>query len=64
VLLSPLTTQEAALSSRIDGTQASLEEALEFKAFPREDLEAEKYSDIQEFTHCLAAIRNGSSAST
>ena len=32
VLLSPLSTQEAVLSSRIEGTQASLEEVLEYEA--------------------------------
>jgi hypothetical protein len=31
VLLSPLTTQEAVLSSRIEGTQATLGEVLEFR---------------------------------
>jgi len=32
VLLSPLTTREAVLSSRIEGTQASLEDVLEYEA--------------------------------
>ena len=32
VLLSPLSTQEAVLSSRIEGTQASMTEVLEFEA--------------------------------
>jgi Fic family protein len=32
VLLAPLTTQEAVLSSRIEGTQANLEEVLKFEA--------------------------------
>jgi len=32
VLLSPLTSQEAVLSSRIEGTQATLGEVLEFEA--------------------------------
>jgi Fic family protein len=36
VLLSPLTTREAVLSSRIEGTQASLEEVLEYEADFRE----------------------------
>ncbi len=34
VLLSPLTTNEAVLSSRIEGTQATLKEVLEFEANP------------------------------
>ena len=32
MLLSPLTTREAVLSSRIEGTQASLEEVLQYEA--------------------------------
>ncbi|WP_200873674.1 Fic/DOC family N-terminal domain-containing protein [Candidatus Magnetobacterium casense] len=32
VLLSPLTTHEAVLSSRIEGTQATMQEVLEFEA--------------------------------
>ena len=32
ILLSPLTTQEAVLSSRIEGTQASMGEVLEYEA--------------------------------
>ena len=32
VLLGPLTTQEAVLSSRIEGTQATMGEVLEFEA--------------------------------
>lgn len=36
VLLSPLTTQEAVLSSKIEGTQATLEEVLEYEANPKQ----------------------------
>ncbi len=39
VLLSPLTMQEAVLSSRIEGTQASIEEVLEYEADPTGKLE-------------------------
>ena len=39
VLLSPLTIQEAVLSSRIEGTQASIEEVLEFEAYSREPMD-------------------------
>ncbi|MBU0650308.1 Fic family protein [bacterium] len=46
ILLSPLTTQEAVLSSKIEGTQASLEEVLEYEAV--KDKNTEKYEDIQE----------------
>ena len=36
VLLSPLNTQEAVVSSKIEGTQATLEEVLEYEADPKE----------------------------
>ncbi len=46
VLLSPLTLREAVLSSRIEGTQATLQEVLFFEAIP--DAENPKRHDIQE----------------
>lgn len=46
LLLSPLTTQEAVLSSRIEGTQATLEEVLQYEAAPKK--QNEKYADIME----------------
>lgn len=46
VLLSPLTTHEAVLSSKIEGTQATLEEVLEYEASMR--IEEDKHEDIQE----------------
>jgi Fic family protein len=45
-ILSPLTTQEAVLSSKIEGTQASLEEVLEFEAKKNKNIP--KYEDIEE----------------
>ena len=48
VLLSPLTTKEAVLSSRIEGTQASLVEVFEFEASKQADIQTEKQKDIQE----------------
>lgn len=56
VLLSPLTTQEAVLSSRIEGTQASMEEVLEYEADPIEQIESSKYSDIKEIINYRKAI--------
>src|SRR3990167_1156100 len=58
VLLSPLTTQEAVLSSKIEGTQATLEEVLEFEA-SKEMLPAEgaKYADIQEIINYRQSMR-------
>jgi Fic family protein len=42
VFLSPLTTQEAVLSSRIEGTQATLEEVLGYEALPNKDIAKEQ----------------------
>lgn len=58
VLLSPLTSQEAVLSSRIEGTQATLGEVLEFEAEGGpEDPETAKGADIQEVLNYRAALR-------
>lgn len=46
VLLSPLTTHEAVLSSKIEGTQATLDEVLEYEASMITD--EQKYEDIKE----------------
>lgn len=46
VLRSPLTTREAVLSSRIEGTQATMGEVLEFEA-GREMASPERRDDIQ-----------------
>jgi Fic family protein len=56
VLLSPLMTQEAVLSSRIEGTQATMGEVLEFEAGG--DVQtAERRLDIQEIQNYRAAMR-------
>ncbi|MHB1296720.1 MAG: Fic family protein [Anaerolineae bacterium] len=56
VLLSPLTTQEAVLSSRIEGTRATLGEVLRFEA--GEDAgEESKRLDIQEIFTYRRALR-------
>jgi Fic family protein len=58
VLLSPLTTQEAVLSSRIEGTQATMGEVLEFEADGvGEALSAERREDIYEVLNYRAAMR-------
>ncbi len=54
LLLSPLTTQEAVLSSRIEGTQASLEQVLCYDASPRADVENKE--DIQEVQNYRTAM--------
>lgn len=52
VLLTPLTAQEAVLSSRIEGTQATLGEVLEFEAgMAPEDASPTKRDDIQEVSN-------------
>ncbi|HEX2167412.1 MAG TPA: Fic family protein [Longimicrobiales bacterium] len=56
VLLSPLTTQEAVLSSRIEGTQATMGEVLEFEA-GGEAASPDRREDIQEILNYRAAMR-------
>jgi Fic family protein len=55
VLLSPLMMQEAVLSSRIEGTQATLEEVLEFEA--SEEAPPERKADFQEVLNYRSAMR-------
>ena len=57
VLLSPLTTQEAVLSSRIEGTQATMGEVLEFEAGGRVPDSAERREDIHEVLNYRSAMR-------
>jgi Fic family protein len=55
ILLSPLTTQEAVLSSRIEGTQATIGEVLEFEAEgERGGIPAERRADT--FPHLLNIV--------
>jgi len=54
VMLSPLTTQEAVLSSRIEGTQATVDEVLEQEAGLLK--EGEKFNDIQEISNYRKAL--------
>ena len=56
ILLSPLTTQEAVLSSRIEGTQATMGEVLEFEA-GQEPESAARRDDIHEVLNYRAAMR-------
>jgi Fic family protein len=57
VLLSPLFSQEAVLSSRIEGTQATLGEVLEFEA-GKEVKSKEKRDDIMEVLNYRAAMNH------
>ena len=56
VLLAPLSTQEAVLSSRIEGTQATMGEVLEFEA-GREAASPARREDIREVLNYRAAMR-------
>lgn len=55
VLLSPLTTEEAVLSSRIEGTQADLEDVLKFEAgeMPPEPTRREDIVEIMNYRRAL-----------
>jgi len=55
LLLSPLTTQEAVLSSRIEGTQATMVEVLEFEA-GRPAVSPERRDDIREILNYRRAM--------
>ncbi len=58
VLLSPLTTQEAVLSSRIEGTEATFDEVLKFEADSKgSDPTPERVADIQEVLNYRRALR-------
>jgi len=54
VMLSPLTNQEAVLSSKIEGTQATVEEVLEHEA--GQEYDEEKNQDIQEVLNYRKAL--------
>jgi Fic family protein len=61
VLLAPLTTQEAVLSSRIEGTQATLSEVLKFEAGEEPKMESRRL-DIQEILNYRRALRKAETA--
>lgn len=56
ILLAPLGRREAVLSSRIEGTQASLRDVLEFEADPGDEATA-GYADILEIINYRKAMR-------
>jgi Fic family protein len=59
VLLSPLSTQEAVLSSKIEGTQATFGEVLEFEASGETAKgDSSKVADIQEVLNYRAALHH------
>jgi len=61
VLLSPLTTQEAVLSSKIEGTQATLGEVLRFEA-GEPPASAQRREDIHEILNYRKALREAENA--
>lgn len=58
IMLSPLTTQEAVLSSKIEGVQATVDEVLEQEAGLIK--KGEKYKDIQEISNYRSALLQAS----
>jgi len=56
LLTSPLLTKEAVLSSRIEGTQATLEEVLKYEAEEKLTEESEKEIDIREIINYRQAM--------
>jgi len=60
-LLAPLTTQEAVLSSRIEGTQATLGDVLRFEA-GEPALDAERREEIHEILNYRKALREAEGA--
>lgn len=60
VMLSPLTQREAVLSSRIEGTQATVDEVLEYEAGI--EFDPEKTNDIQEVVNYRKALLLASEA--
>lgn len=60
VMLSPLTNQEAVLSSKIEGTQATVDEVLEYEAGI--EFDPEKVHDIQEVVNYRETLKLAQSA--
>ena len=60
VLLAPLTTEEAVLSSKIEGTQATLGDVLKFEAGEEPEQEARR-ADINEILNYRKALRTAES---
>lgn len=62
VLLSPLKTQEAVLSSRIEGTNVTMSEVLEIEAGADEGVSSPKRSDAEEIRNYRVALSFAASA--
>lgn len=57
ILLSPLTTQEAVLSSQIEGTQATIEEVFKFEGASEAPKEESRRQDITEIMNYRKAMQ-------
>ena len=57
ILLSPLTTQEAVLSSQIEGTQATIEEVFKFEGASESPKEESRRQDITEIINYRKAMQ-------
>ena len=57
LLVAPLLTKEAVLSSKIEGTQASIEDVFRFDAASKQDQESDAQSDEQEIANYRQAMR-------
>jgi Fic family protein len=62
VLLSPLTTQEAVLSSKIEGTNVTMGEVLQIEAGADGDVDQPKRNDAEEVLNYRVALRFASNA--
>lgn len=56
LLLSPLTTQEAVLSSKIEGTNVTMSEVMEVEAGAKKDLGQTKLDDVEEVINYRKAL--------
>lgn len=59
VLLSPLTTKEAVLSSKIEGTQATMQEVLEYEADPQETKRTEDIKEVLNYRRAMNQATSG-----
>jgi len=56
IFLSPLSLREAVVSSRIEGSQATMNQVLEFEVMPRKDLTPERQDDFLEVLNYRTAL--------
>ncbi len=59
VLLSPLTTKEAVLSSKIEGTQATMQEVLEYEADPQDTKRTQDIKEVLNYRKAMNKATRG-----